>query len=86
MDVVDAALMEGAMIRNLVLISFSLSIAIGLLWISPPLFLPQTVAAQTEGIDVLELTRNAPAKLPAFEDTYQGLFGDLDAIKPQELA
>ena len=69
------------MMKKLVLIYFALSIAVGLLWITPPLFLPQTVAAERVGIDVFELQRNAPANLPAFEAMYQGLFGDLDLIK-----
>jgi hypothetical protein len=65
---------------KLSLIAASLAVATGLFWarmlISPPL----TEAATSKGIDIGQMTLDAPKDLRSFDDTYQRHTGVLDTL------
>jgi hypothetical protein len=49
--------------------------------LTPPVSVPVSVAAESQGINIEQVALNAPKNLPNFDDTYQRHMGVLDVLK-----
>jgi hypothetical protein len=62
-----------------------LGMAAGLLWALPPLLVPETAAAPTQGIDIARIeTEASKTAVRSFDDGHQMYLGVLDVLRTYE--